>query len=148
MSVLEKVLERLATSDKSTIVVERQPGQNASDALGMGKVCFCPIRCSNCSVGGCLHVVREGDPPIPAYDPYGPGDESEGLNAPVSAYTAPVIDNDQPVRAYNKSRNKPTGRCVVTAAAAERLPARSTSATPNSINLKCASKIGRAAGMP
>ena len=130
-------------------MVERQPdGKMRVTLLGWEKFVFARSGARITQRRGCLHVVREGDPPIPAYDPYGPGDESEGLNAPVSAYTAPVIDNDQPVRAYNKSRNKPTGRCVVTAAAAERLPARSTSATPNSINLKCASKIGRAAVMP
>jgi hypothetical protein len=41
MSVLEKVLERLATSDKSTIVVERQPdGKMRVTLLGWEKFVF------------------------------------------------------------------------------------------------------------
>jgi len=80
----EKVLEKLATSDKISIVVERQPDGKMRVTSGSWdgeKVFFrdqvLEVRC----VDGRLHVARkprqydEWDRYVPPYDPYGSGDE-------------------------------------------------------------------------
>jgi hypothetical protein len=83
--IAEKVLESLATSDKTTIVIERQPdgkmrvtSNSWADEANvfmcdqvLGLLVALPERC--------LHVARktkhpdQWDPPIPVYDPYRPG---------------------------------------------------------------------------
>jgi hypothetical protein len=78
----EKVLEKLATSDKATIVIERQPDGKMRVTSGSwdGEKVFSrdqvlEVRC----VEGRLHVARkprqydEWDRYVPPYDPYGPG---------------------------------------------------------------------------
>jgi hypothetical protein len=78
----EKVLEKLATSDKISIIVERQPDGKMRVTSGSWdgeKVFFrdqvLEVRC----VEGRLHVARkprqydEWDPYVEPYDPYGPG---------------------------------------------------------------------------
>jgi hypothetical protein len=81
---LEKVLDRLAVTDKATLVLERAPEGKMRVTSGSwdGKRCFCAIRCSRLVMSrGEYNVAREPrrhdewDPPIPVYDPYGPDDE-------------------------------------------------------------------------
>jgi hypothetical protein len=81
---LEKVLERLATTEKSTIVVARDPDGKMRVTSGSWegeKVILRDQVLEVRSVDNRLHVARkerrhdEWDPPIPVYDPYGPGDE-------------------------------------------------------------------------
>jgi hypothetical protein len=85
-SGLDRVIEKLATSDKVTLTVERQPEGKmhaTSSSWEHEKVLFrtevLEVRC----VEGRLHVSRKvrrpdtWDRPVPAYDPYGPGVEDE-----------------------------------------------------------------------
>jgi hypothetical protein len=83
---LEKVLERLATTEKSTIVIERQPDGKMRATSGSWdgeKVILKGQVLELRNVDGRLHVVRkerrpdEWDPPIPVYDPYSPGDSHD-----------------------------------------------------------------------
>jgi hypothetical protein len=72
----EKVLERLAMSDKTTIVVESQPDGKMRITSGSwdGEKARCSAR---------LHVARktkapdEWDPKLPVYNPCGPGTTSD-----------------------------------------------------------------------
>ena len=82
----EKVLEKLATSDKATIVIERQPDGKMRVTSGSwdGEKVFFPDQVLEVrNVEGRLHVARkprrhdEWDPYVPPYDPCGPGDESQ-----------------------------------------------------------------------
>jgi hypothetical protein len=78
----EKVLEKLATSDKVSLVIEKQPDGKMRVTSGSwdGERVFfrdqvLEVRC----VEGRLHVARkprhhdEWDRYVPPYDPYGPG---------------------------------------------------------------------------
>ena len=80
----EKVLERLAVTEKSTTIIKRQPGGKMRVTSGSWdgeKVFFRDQVLEVRNVEGRIHVARkprrhdEWDPPIPVYDPYGPGDE-------------------------------------------------------------------------
>jgi hypothetical protein len=84
----EKVLERLATSDKTTIVVERQPDGKMRITSGSwdGEKIFLKdqvLVVRHAVPGARLHVARktkapdEWVPPVPVYDPYGPGTSSD-----------------------------------------------------------------------
>jgi hypothetical protein len=72
----EKVLERLATSDKTTIVIERQSDGKMRVTSGSwdGEKVFLRISARGPQVDGRLHVARktrhpdECDPPIAPYD--------------------------------------------------------------------------------
>jgi hypothetical protein len=79
-----KSFQKLATSDRVTIVVERQSDGKMRVTSGSWdgeKVILrdqaLEVRC----VQGRLHIARkprqydEWDPYVPPYDPYGPGDE-------------------------------------------------------------------------
>ena len=79
----EKVLERLATSDKTTIVIEKQPDGKMRVTSGSwdGEKVFLKDRVlevEHAVPDARLHVARktkapdEWDPPLPVYDPYGP----------------------------------------------------------------------------
>jgi hypothetical protein len=81
-----KVLERLATSDKTTIVVEKQPDGKMRVMSGSweGEKIFLRDQVLEVRFGSAdarLHVARkvkapdEWDPALPVYDPYGPGEE-------------------------------------------------------------------------
>jgi hypothetical protein len=80
----EKVLEKLATSDRITIVIERQPdgkmrvtstSWDGERVLMRDQV----LEVRNATGDGRLHIARkekrhdDWDPPIVPYDPYGPG---------------------------------------------------------------------------
>jgi hypothetical protein len=78
----EKVLEKLATSDKIGIIIERQPDgkMRVTSASWDGeKVILRDQVLEVRNVDGRLHIARkpreydEWDPLVPAYDPYGPG---------------------------------------------------------------------------
>ena len=80
----EKVLEKLATSDKATIVIERQPDGKMRVTSGScdGEKVFLPDQVLEVrNVDGRLHIARkprgydERNPYVPPYDPYGPGCE-------------------------------------------------------------------------
>ena len=86
----EKVLEKLATSDKATIVIERQTELKC--ALRQGLTLFCAIGCSRsarrrrpAAAARGARKPDERDPPIECYDTYGPGPS-------VSAYASDVSD--------------------------------------------------------
>jgi hypothetical protein len=75
---LEKVLEKLATSDKITLVVAKQPDgkMRVTSASWEGEKVFSRDQVLEVrSVEGQLHVARKGrthdewDPPIEPYDP-------------------------------------------------------------------------------
>jgi hypothetical protein len=77
---LEKVLERLATTEKSTIVIARDPDGKMRVTSGSWdgeKVFFRDQVLEVRNVEGRIHLARkerrhdEWDPPIPVYDPYG-----------------------------------------------------------------------------
>jgi hypothetical protein len=80
----EKVLEKLATSDRITIVIERQPdgkmrvtstSWDGERVLMRDQV----LEVRNATGDSRLHIARkvkrhdDWDPPIAPYDPYGPG---------------------------------------------------------------------------
>jgi hypothetical protein len=78
----EKVLEKLATSDNASIVVERQTNGKMRVTSGSWdgeKVILRDQVLEVRKVDGRLHVARggaqagRGDPPIERYDTYGPG---------------------------------------------------------------------------
>jgi hypothetical protein len=83
----EKVLERLATSDKTTIVIERQPDGKMRVTSGSwdGEKVFLKdrvLKVWHANADARLHVARktkapdDWDPPYECYDPmtpYGPG---------------------------------------------------------------------------
>lgn len=78
----EKVLEKLATSDKVTIVIERLTDgkmQATSSSWDGEKLILCDRALEVRIVDGHLHIARkprqydEWDPYVPPYDPYGPG---------------------------------------------------------------------------
>ena len=82
MDNLEKVLERLATSEKLTIVVAREIDGKMRVTSGSWegeKVFYKDQVLEVRNVDGRLHLARkvrnpnEWDPPIEPYDPYGPG---------------------------------------------------------------------------
>ena len=88
MDILEKVLEKLATSEKTTLVVSRELDGKMRVTLGSweGEKVFARSEVLEVrNVDGRLYVARkprhhdEWDPWIAPYDPYGPG-------APVSDY--------------------------------------------------------------
>jgi hypothetical protein len=79
----EKVLEKLATSDKATIVIERQinGGMRVTSGSWDGEKVILPDQVLEVrNVEGRLHVSRkprqydEWDRYVPPYDPYGPGE--------------------------------------------------------------------------
>ena len=81
----EKVLEKLATSDKATIVIERQPDGKMRVTSGSWdgeKVFFKDQVLEVRNVEGRLRVARkprqydEHDRYVEPYDPYGPGEDS------------------------------------------------------------------------
>ncbi len=81
---LEKVIEKLATTERSTIVVERAPEGKIRVTSGSWdgeKVSLKDQVIEIRNVEGRLHVARktrhhdDWDPPIAPYDPYGPGEE-------------------------------------------------------------------------
>jgi hypothetical protein len=83
----EKVLEKLATSDKATIVIERQSDGKMRVTSGSWdgeKVILRDQVLEVRNVDGRLHVARkerrpdEWDPPIEPDDPYGPGKSVTG----------------------------------------------------------------------
>jgi hypothetical protein len=78
----EKVLEKLATSDKASIVIERQTDGKMRVTSGSWdgeKVILRDQVLEVRKVDGRLHVARkprqydEWEPYVPPYDPYGPG---------------------------------------------------------------------------
>ena len=78
-----KVLERLATTEKTTIVLERQPEGKIRVTSGSWegeKVLLRDQVREVRNVEGRLHAARkprhhdEWDPTVPVYDPYGPGE--------------------------------------------------------------------------
>jgi hypothetical protein len=75
----EKVLEKLATSDKATIVIERQSDGKMRVTSGSwdGEKVILPDQVLEVrNVDGRLRKPRhhdEWDPYVPPYDPYGPG---------------------------------------------------------------------------
>ena len=82
MDSLEKVLEKLATTEKTTIAIAREVGGKIRVTSGSWegeKVILKDQVLEIRNVDGRLYVARkakkpdEWDPPIPAYDPYGPG---------------------------------------------------------------------------
>ncbi len=82
MDILEKVLEKLATTEKTTIAIAREVGGKirvTSGAWDNEKVILKDEVLEVRNVDGRLHVARkarkpdEWDPPIAPYDPYGPG---------------------------------------------------------------------------
>jgi hypothetical protein len=84
----EKVLERLATSDKCTIVVEKQPDGKMRVTSGSwdGEKVFLKdqvLEVRHAVPDAGLHVARktkapdEWDPAIEPYDPDGPGTSSD-----------------------------------------------------------------------
>jgi hypothetical protein len=74
----EKVLEKLATSDKVSLIAERQPDVT-SGSWDREKVILRDQVLEVRNVDGSLHVARksrrhdEWDPFFEPYDPYGPG---------------------------------------------------------------------------
>ena len=85
----EKVLEKLATSDRVTIVIERQPDGKmrvTSGSWHSEEVLFHDqvLEVRNATADGRLHIARKTkrhddcDPPIEPYDPYGPGVTGNG----------------------------------------------------------------------
>jgi hypothetical protein len=79
---LEKVLEKLATTEKTTITIAREVGGKVRVTSGSWdgeKVILKDEVLEVRNVDGRLYVSRkarkpdEWDPPIAAYDPYGPG---------------------------------------------------------------------------
>ena len=83
---LEKVLERLATTEASTLVVKRETDGKMRVTSGSweGEKVFSRDQVLEVrSVDNRLHVARkakrhdEWDPPIPVYDPYGPGSSTD-----------------------------------------------------------------------
>ena len=83
----EKVLEKLATSDQATIVIERQSNGKMRVTSGSWdgeKVILRDQVLEVRNVDGRLHVARkerrpdEWDPPIKPDDPYGPGKSVTG----------------------------------------------------------------------
>jgi hypothetical protein len=79
---LEKVLEKLATTEKTTIAIAREVGGKVRVTSGSWegeKVILKDQVLEVRNVDGRLHVSRkarkpdEWDPPITPYDPYGPG---------------------------------------------------------------------------
>ena len=82
MKDLEKVVERMATTEKTTIAVSREDGckiRVTSSSWEGEKVILKDQVLEIRNVDGRLHVARktrkpdEWDPPIEPYDPYGPG---------------------------------------------------------------------------
>jgi hypothetical protein len=84
----EKVLERWATSDRTTIVIEKQPDGKirVTSASWEGEKIFLRdqvIEVRHANADGRLLVARktkapdEWAPPVPVYDPYGPGTSTE-----------------------------------------------------------------------
>jgi len=82
--MLEKVLERMATSEDTTLVIKREDGgkmrvssRHWADAKVLLRDEVLEVR----NVDGRLHVARkaryhdEWDPPVEPYDCYGPGNE-------------------------------------------------------------------------
>ena len=74
----------MATTEKGTIVIERQPDGKmrvTSGSWDREKVFFRDQVLAVGNVEGRIHIARkerrhdEWDPPIPRYDPHGPGDE-------------------------------------------------------------------------
>jgi hypothetical protein len=79
---LEKVIEKLATTEKTTLAIAREEGGKIRVTSGSWdgeKVILKGQVLEVRNVDGRLYVARkakrpdEWDPPIPAYDPYGPG---------------------------------------------------------------------------
>jgi hypothetical protein len=80
----EKVLERLAVTDKTTLAIEKVPEGKirvTSSLWADEKVILKGQVLEVRNVDGRLHVARkerhfdEWDPYVPPYDPYGPGEE-------------------------------------------------------------------------
>src|SRR5713101_9707387 len=89
MILLNRVIEKLATSDKVTLTAERLlegKMRVTSNSFADEKV-FAPDQVLEVRwVSGRLHVARkerhpdEWDRPVEAYDPYGPGADEEDLS--------------------------------------------------------------------
>jgi hypothetical protein len=86
-----KVLEKLATSDRITIVIERQPDGKmrvTSASWGGEKVLMRHqvLEVRYATADGRLHIAckvkhhDDWDPPIEPYDPYGPGVTGNALD--------------------------------------------------------------------
>ena len=88
----EKCLRSWATSDRITIVIERQPegkmrvtstSWDGEKVLTRDQV----LEVRNASADGRLHIGRkikahdDWDPPITPYDPYGPGEKDFDVSA-------------------------------------------------------------------
>jgi hypothetical protein len=80
---LEKVLEKLAVTDKTTLAIEKAPEGKirvTSNAWASEKVILKGEVLEVRNVDGRLHVARkerrpdDWDPPIEPYDPYEPGE--------------------------------------------------------------------------
>jgi hypothetical protein len=93
---LEKVLERLATTEKTTIAIAREEGGKIRVKLSTWadeKVILKDEVLEVRNVDGRLHIARkarkpdEWDPPTPVYDPYGPGTGEEDLSEFVTDVT-------------------------------------------------------------
>jgi hypothetical protein len=102
----EKVLEGLATLDKTTIVIERQPDGKMRITSGSwdGQKIFLKdqvIEVRHANADGRLHVARktkdpnEWDPRLPVYDPYGPGvsgdDDGDAVTTLTAAFVAAAL---------------------------------------------------------
>jgi hypothetical protein len=80
---LEKVLEKLTVSEKTSLILAREVGGKIRVTSGSWegeKIILKDQVLEIRNVDGRLYIARkakkpdEWDPPIPAYDPYGPGE--------------------------------------------------------------------------
>jgi hypothetical protein len=88
-SPLNRVIEKLATSDKPTLTIERLPDgkMRVTSASWDGEKVFLRDQVLEARwVDGTIHVARkerhpdEWDRPVEPYDPYGPGVDEEDLS--------------------------------------------------------------------
>jgi hypothetical protein len=104
VDIVEKVLEKLATSEKTTIVIDRQPngGMRVTSGSWDGERVILKDQVLKVrNVDGRLHVARKAKKPDewdPPYKPYGPGqpvtDDAIVEDPPV---TCDAIIEDAPV---------------------------------------------------
>ena len=116
----EKVLEKLATSDKVTIVIERQPDGKMLVTSGSwdGEKVFSRDQVLEVrNVDGRLHIARkprhhdEWDLPIAPYDPTGRASMSSLMTESVIDQAGPALhvtaDRDRSRRSRERSRQSP-----------------------------------------